>query len=141
MKLVIDTVVVVRAFIKPESWSGVLLDARRDQYELIASPAILAEYQNVTNRPAIQRKYVAAENQVRDAIMDSLLRATIVNPETIPAICRDPGDDKFLAAALACGADYIVSEDLDLLSMEAYEGIQVVDTRTMIDLLSADDTL
>jgi putative PIN family toxin of toxin-antitoxin system len=137
--LVIDTVVIVRAFIKPQSWSGLLLDTYRNRYELIASSAILAEYQHVTNRPAIQRKYIASENQARAAILDRLMGATMVEPDAIPAVCRDPGDDKFLAAALAGGADYIVSEDLDLLSMGAYEGIRICDTRTMIDLLSNDD--
>jgi predicted nucleic acid-binding protein len=63
----------------------------------------------------------------------------VVSPASVPAFCRDPGDDKFLAAALAGEADYIVSEDLDLLSMGEYEGIRICDTRAMIDLLSTPD--
>ena len=52
---------------------------------------------------------------------------------------RRMGTRPVLAAALAGNADYIVSEDLDLLSMGEYEGIAICDTRTMSDLLSADD--
>jgi putative PIN family toxin of toxin-antitoxin system len=134
VKLVIDTVIVVRAFIEPASWSGTLLDAYRNDFELIASPAILAEYQDIANRPAIQRKYIASENQVRAGIMDRLTRATIVNPEIIPAICRYSGDDKFLAATLAGEADYPVSEDQDLLSLGEYEGIVICDSQALSDL-------
>ena len=45
----------------------------------------------------------------------------------------------FLAAALAGAADFIVSEDLDLLSLGEYEGIRICDTQTIIDVLSAAD--
>lgn len=138
MKLVIDTVVIVRAFINPASRAGQLIDQYRAHYEMIASRAILGEYQEVTERPAIRRKYVAAANQKRAELRQRLSRVTLVEPGVIPAVCRDPNDDKFLAAAIAGRADYIVTEDLDLLSMGSYEGITICDTRAMIDLLASD---
>jgi predicted nucleic acid-binding protein len=62
-----------------------------------------------------------------------------VYPEIVPAVCRDPGDDKFLATALVARADYIVSEDLDLLSLGEYEGTMICNSQNMIDLLSPAD--
>lgn len=44
----------------------------------------------------------------------------------IRAICRDPDDDLILATALAAKADLLVSGDDDLLTLESYEGIEIV---------------
>ncbi len=104
----------------------------------IVSPEIAAEYQEVTSRPRLVRKFTTFRS--RAIVADILSQAISVTPASIPAICRDPGDDKFLAAALAGVADFIVSEDLDLLSLGEHEGIQIVDTRTMIEVLTDADT-
>ena len=37
-----------------------------------------------------------------------------------PQVSRDPKDDKFLATAVASEADYVVSEDRDLLDLGAH---------------------
>lgn len=137
MKLVLDTVVLVRALVQPGGKPGQLVYQWRDQFEWIVSPEIAAEYLEVTSRPRLVRKFTTRRS--RAIVADILSRATSVIPLPVPAVCRDPGDDKFLAAALAGAADFIVSEDLDLLSLGEYEGIRVCDTRTMIDVLSAVD--
>lgn len=138
MKLVIDTVVIVRAFIRRDSHSGQLLDQHRELYELFDSVAILAEYLDVTERPTIHRKHVAAANQQREERRQRLSDVSIVSPDTIPAVCRDPGNDKFLAA-LEAGADYVVSEDRDLLDLNKYEGLPIVSTQAMTNVLTRRD--
>ncbi len=42
------------------------------------------------------------------------------------AVCDDPDDDKFLAAALAGGADVIVSGDMHLLRVSGYRELTVL---------------
>lgn len=37
-------------------------------------------------------------------------------------MCRDPDDDKLFACAKAARADYIVSDDKDVLAVASYEG-------------------
>lgn len=138
MKLVLDTVIVVRALIKSQSFAARILFDHWAAYDWIVSPEIVAEYQEVTARPVITRKYVRLPNRDHAAFLERLHTATSVVPEITPAVCRDPGDDKFLAAALAGPADFLVSEDLDLLSLGEYEGIKICDTLTMIDVFSAD---
>jgi hypothetical protein len=46
---------------------------------------------------------------------------TVVQPEVVPAISRDPADDMFLAAANAGAADFLVTGDADLLVLNVYE--------------------
>jgi putative PIN family toxin of toxin-antitoxin system len=138
MRVIFDTVVIIRALLDPVSRSGRILFEHSQNYEWIVSLAITAEYLDVTSRPAIASK-LARRNRSRARFLDLLAESTLVAPASVPAICRDPGDDKFLAAAVAGGSDYIVSADLDLLSLEKYEGIKICDTTTMIDLLGAGD--
>lgn len=42
------------------------------------------------------------------------------------SVCSDPDDDKFLEAAVAADADYIVSGDVALLSLKNYRRIRIV---------------
>ena len=54
------------------------------------------------------------------------------------SICRDPNDDKFFECAVAGRAQYIVSEDKDILDVGEIEGIKTVTADEFIALLSTD---
>jgi putative PIN family toxin of toxin-antitoxin system len=54
------------------------------------------------------------------------LRGDLVIPIRKVSACRDPKDDKFLEAALAGGADCIVSGDADLLVLTQFKNIPVL---------------
>ena len=49
----------------------------------------------------------------------------------------NPADDKFLACAKVAKADYLVTEDKDLLVLEAYERSRICQPDEFIELLSA----
>ena len=40
-------------------------------------------------------------------------------------VCRDPDDNKFLEAAIAAGAEYVVTGDKDLRSLDEYQGVKI----------------
>jgi putative PIN family toxin of toxin-antitoxin system len=122
MRVVFDTVILVRCLLDPYSWSGRLLFERNDAYEWVVSPAIVAEYLEVIKRPRLVNKYNSIEQRDLKAILAQIATATMVHPTHVPAVCRDSGDDKFLAAAKTGNASFIVSEDKDLLALAAYEG-------------------
>jgi len=48
-------------------------------------------------------------------------------------VCRDPDDDKFVACALAVGADVIVSGDKDLLNISGKLNIPVMRPKEFLD--------
>jgi predicted nucleic acid-binding protein len=50
----------------------------------------------------------------------------LVEPDTVPQIVRDPDHDHVLAAALAARSDLIVTGDEDLLTLNAYQDIPIV---------------
>ena len=52
---------------------------------------------------------------------------------TLQEPCRDSRDNKFLALALVCAADAIVSSDEDLLSLNPYRRIPVILARDFLE--------
>lgn len=76
------------------------------------------------------------------AVLDSILglielHSDIVEPVRFAkAVCSDPDDDKFLEAAIAANADYVVSGDTALLKLKNYQQIQIVRPAQFLKLLS-----
>ena len=135
MRVVLDTVILVRGLINPWSPCGRLLFDRADEYVVVVSLPIVAEYVEVIRRPELVRKYHGLEGRDLHAVLGKITNATMVQPEDTPAICRDPADDDFRAAALAGNAGYIVSEDLDLLALQRYEGIAILSAEQFLPVL------
>ncbi len=59
----------------------------------------------------------------------------VVKPKSIERICRDPFDDYVLAAANEGGADYLVTEDNDLLILESYKNVKIINISTFRSVL------
>lgn len=77
-------------------------------------------------------RIVLDTNVVLSALLDELAevltrpsatRRLAVIGRTVP---DDADDDQVIAAAIAAGADWIVSGDADLLSMGSYQGIPII---------------
>ncbi len=135
MKAVLDTVVFVRALINPHGIWGQLLDAH-DEYDLVISPAILAEIVDVLNRPELLQQFprMSALPDVR-RVLDIIAKAEVVEPASVEPVCRDRNDDKFFACAVAGGAGYIVSEDKDILTVGEHRGVRTIRAAEFLALL------
>lgn len=136
MRAVLDTVVFVRALINPKGRWGHLLFDLSDRYVIVLSPAIIREIISVLYRPALRRRFpqMAAPPQL-DRVLRLFEEADIVEPDKEVAVCRDPNDDKFFSCALAGGAEYIVTEDRDILDVGEYHGIRPVTAAEFIAVL------
>jgi uncharacterized protein len=55
-----------------------------------------------------------------------------VSRHTVPS---DPADSPILQAALAAGADYLVTNDKHLLALNAYESLRIISMTDYFDLL------
>jgi uncharacterized protein len=139
MRVVLDTVILVRGLINPPSWCGRIVFQQTDRFRWIISPSIVDEYLDVLTRPELVRKYRTVATRDLNAILEQIATATVVHPKLVPAICRDPADDKFLAAAIAGNASFIVTEDEDLLSIGSLEEIAVVNARTFLQVLETSE--
>ena len=137
MRVVLDTVILVRGLINPRSTCGRLVFDYADAYLTIVSPPIVAEYLAVLWRPELLRKYRGGAGGDPPAILDVIARAATVEPVETPAVCRDPEDDTFLAAAKPSGARWIVSEDADLLDIGTYEETAIVSAAAFLRILES----
>ncbi len=138
LKVVFDTVVFVRALLNLRSVCGRLVFAYQAQYQLYLSTPVVIEILRVLSREELVTKLERRRNTYLEAIaglLESFRHAQAVDLATIPPTSRDPKDDKFLATALAAGADYLVSEDEDLLVLGEYQGIQIVNAATFLGIL------
>lgn len=128
MRIVLDTNVVLSALL----WRGTpyqLLDAIRSRSEakLFTSPALLDELAEVLTRSAATKRLAVIGKSAREVLADSVEAAQVVEPEQVPRLVpEDADDDQVIAAAIAAGADCIVSGDADLLSMGSYQGIPIL---------------
>lgn len=135
MRVVLDAVILVRGLINPSGLWGRLVFAQADSYNWVVSPAIVNEFLEVLRRPELVRKYREVPSRNLPWVLAQIATAKMVEPDEIPRVCRDPGDDKFLAAALAGNAAYIVSEDRDLLDLMEYEGITILSAEAFLKVL------
>lgn len=118
MRVVLDTNVLISSVLGGAL--GVILDQwKLGKFDLVISDAIAHEYLDVINRP----KFKISDSEIT-AVTDLLFhQAEFVTPqETINIISADPTDNKFLEAALAGNAKWIVSGDDHLLQLKNLPG-------------------
>jgi putative PIN family toxin of toxin-antitoxin system len=138
MRVIFDTVGFVRGLINPRSrWGRILFD-HSGTNQLVVSPDIVLEALEVLRRPEVVRLFSTLPGRDPARIVAILQSAEVVEPTQTLEVSRDPKDDKFLAAALAAGADYLVTEDRDLLDLGTYEVTAIVDATAFILLVEGE---
>ena len=126
MRVVLDTIVYVRALLNPKGRRGRLVFDTAQQHVVVVSPDIVREVIEVLYRPELREKLPRLEFSARlEAILSILEGVEVVEPKDCPLVCRDP-DDKFFWCAVAASADYIISEDRDILDVGNYRGIHAI---------------
>jgi uncharacterized protein len=123
VRVVLDTNVLVAAFLTEGICYKLLLRARKKDYDLVLSADIVAEFEEV-----LLRKFSLSQSELSD-VRDLLAEATQEmrrENDPIEPVSRDPHDDKILACASASGADYLVTGDEDLLVIDHYGGTKII---------------
>ena len=138
IKVVVDTQVFLRAAINRRSLPARVLFDLNEHYQLVTSQAILDEVSEVLFRPKLRAKFPRLTDEIAHQVIELLSSAEMVTPLNVPAVARDPKDDIFLACAQAASAEYIVSEDQDLLVLHPYEGVQIVNVLDFNHILQPD---
>ncbi|MBM4027286.1 MAG: putative toxin-antitoxin system toxin component, PIN family [Planctomycetes bacterium] len=130
MRLVVDTNVLMSALFFGGVPGRVLEGVRRRQWQLVATPAILAEYRRIVGDLGTQFPGVDAS-----AVVEVLAASAILVPDRKPPspICSDPADDMFLLCAADGRAAAVVTGDRALLRVGAFEGVPVLTVRQWLD--------
>ncbi len=138
VRALLDANVLVSAAIRSAGPPGRILAAllERQPFESVLSPAVIAEAERVLQSSKV-RRYLREPREVLLFLADVVALSDLV-PDTggVTGVCRDPGDDVVLAAAMEGRADCLVTGDADLLTLREYEGIAIVTPRAFLDLLA-----
>ncbi|MEO7674888.1 MAG: putative toxin-antitoxin system toxin component, PIN family [Pyrinomonadaceae bacterium] len=127
MRIVADTNIVVSGIL----WNGNerrLMDAARDGIiEIVSSPTLLGEFENVLSRPKFTSR-LKLKNVELNFIVEaySLLADIIITKPLDTEVSRDFDDDEVLACAVAGDCDFVVTGDSDLLVLKEYRGIRIM---------------
>lgn len=138
LRVVLDTVIFVRALLNPHSFSGRLLCEYLNDYRLVLSSQLIEEILEVLGRKEIIERFHLRQTNLPEAmarLIKSIDGAEIIEIDKIPTISRDLKYDKFLATAKAANADYLISADKDLLDLREYAGIEIIDAETFLQIL------
>jgi uncharacterized protein len=135
--VVFDTVVFVRSLINPHSFWGRLVFEHSHEYRLFLTPQTLREYVEVLQRPELTSKFTTFKDIDVARLPEIFQQAEVVTPKSEPQVSRDFKDNKFLAAAEAATADYLVSEDRDLLDLTEHEGTRIITAYEFLQILEA----
>jgi putative PIN family toxin of toxin-antitoxin system len=108
---------------------------RRNAFELVLSPALIAEIETALRRPKI-RRYFLRPKEALLWLEDLVTIADLVRDTgDVAGVSRDPADDVILAAAIEGRANVIVTGDEDLLILEEHQGVAIVTPRRFLNTI------
>jgi putative PIN family toxin of toxin-antitoxin system len=133
---VLDTNLIVSAtLIRGGNEDRILRAWQAGKYALVLSGPILQEVGRVLFYEKIRSRQWMTGDDVERLLRRLAESAIMVPGRQEVRVCRDPGDDKFLAAALEGKAQYVVSGDRDLTHIKAYRGVRIILPRQFLEIL------
>ena len=136
--MVLDANVYISAIIHPGGTPGRLIEQflRDATFEVVLSPAIVDEVLRALTYPKVRKLLHGADAELwfEDIVM---LADLIAGAEQLSAVCDDPGDDKYVAAAIEGRAAYVVTGDRAFLALKEHGGVEIVTPRAFLDLLGS----
>jgi uncharacterized protein len=129
-RVVLDTNVLVSAALFRKSIPGQAFEKALHDGEVLFSRDTQAELVEVLDRPKFD-KYLTKSERLQ---FISLFVETVIMIEVTETItdCRDPKDNKFLELAVSGNATHIVSGDNDLLVLQPFRGIPILQPQAFL---------
>lgn len=128
LNVVIDTNIVISILSPISKHRAIFNSLKKDDFTLILSNEILLEYEEV-----ISRKYGVVASSTFKKLLDVLPNVRIAEPHfKWELMTNDKDDNKFVDAALAASADYIVTEDkhFNILKKLNFPKVNVINAAT-----------
>ena len=135
-RVVLDTSTLVSAALRVGSVPHQALLKALGTCEICVSSSTLDELEQVLRRDKFER-YLDAETRLAFVVLirhyAHLFPVAEADELNIQPACRDSKDNKFLALALVCEADAIVSSDKDLLALNPWRSTPVLTPAGFVD--------
>ncbi len=129
MKVVLDTNILISAFIFGGKPSQILSLVLTDKIQAFTSPVLIAEFFDVVNKKLnlSAGELALTKNQIENKFL-------IVQPKNEIKISRDEDDNRVLEAAVEGGCNYIITGDKDLLDLKNFKNIKIVTSDTFLSI-------
>jgi len=136
MKIIVDTNVLISAILrsgKPKIAIIHILDSL--EYEWIGSLDIIEEYKNVLKRP----KFKLSEKMIYEwlEIFEKAIKLIDVNINI--DFARDRKDAKFLACAMASGANYLITGDRDFEEVTELITTKIITVAEFLEIIGINE--
>jgi len=132
-KAILDTNVVVSGLRNPDGNSAAILRlAESRAFRCYVSQEILAEYNEVLNRPVLDFQ----PHQIAKVMQMIRRRSRLVIPSKRLNVTSDPDDNVFLECALEARADYVVTGNVRHFPSR-FQDIRIVKPRQFLSNLGA----
>ncbi|MCP1385848.1 putative toxin-antitoxin system toxin component, PIN family [Runella salmonicolor] len=102
--------------------------------QIYYSAELLQEFEGVITRKKFSK--IIAPNQIIRFMSLAMLFLKEVPIITKPTLVRDSKDDYLLGICESCNADFLVTGDADLLSLETYNNTTIVTMGQFVNLLN-----
>lgn len=131
-RIVLDTNVLISFLLANKSIPGKAVLKALEQGQLFATIYTLEELVEVLSRTRFDAYISQKERKEFITYLSRVVEITI--PTAFLEICRDPKGNKFLDAAVSASADYIITGDDDLLSLNPFMKIQIVSPKHFLEI-------
>jgi len=123
-RVVLDTDVLVSALLFTGELSKIVDLWQRGEVVPLISRETFDELRAVLQ----YAKFSLAPDEIQSIIENEILPyfKVVEIKENVRGVCRDPGDDKFLACARSGAAHFILSGDKDLIVLKSYKTIGII---------------
>ncbi len=139
MRVVLDTNVLVSAFISKRGYPANILDliTTFEEMTLVLSDGILKEFSDVIAREEVRERFGYTASEIKGFVSAIRAVAEIVNVRsTFKVVEEDPKDDVVLNTAYDGKAAYVVSGDGHLQSVKKFRGTKVVNPKEFMGVIT-----
>jgi len=126
MKAVLDTNVLISAFLSDGVCSRILRRARNREFAFVLCRPVTEEFRRI-----LEDKFQFNNEEISfftDVVSEAAYE-TSWPEKPVPCICRDANDDYVLACAAEAKADFLVTGDDDLLTLASYGKTKIIRPR------------
>lgn len=132
MKVVVDTNLFI-SFLLGRNLQKLFELLQSEKIVLLVSGQLFDELIKVLDSSKF--KAVFSENDVANLVAILKIKGSWLEPKIEINDCRDTDDNFILELAVAGDADYIVTGDKDLLTLNPFKGIKIIKPREFEELL------
>jgi uncharacterized protein len=131
LKIVFDTNIFISAFVIPGSrGEEAYLHATKGHFNLFSSVAILTEMAQ-----KLREKFGWQENKIVPLLKAITKVAVVLKTKTRLHLLADEPDNRILECAIAAKADFIVTGDKHLLSLQHFQDIPILKLSDFLEVL------